>query len=846
MSAIHFYQSLVPELQNLLTKEPFNGQQQDGYIRQIVCPKCGEPEAYTQASDPTTIHCNRKNNCGSHHHAKSFASHLFENFQHKFPATKDDPKLTARAYLQSRRLDTDRWEFEQGFIENHATISVKVAWSDKRWHRLIDYRKNAGKNRWDAGGSYSGKAYTTGNLKGVEELYIVEGIFDCWSLEQSGIRAAATFSAGAVPDEFYESLPRNIAVVIALDADTAGERGIPKNIEKLEKLGFKNITVALPHSGRDWNDLLVNGDLSPEKLGSTLQEALHQGRLHTATSAQSYAQELWIHAGSPETFTKIFDFANSMYLCKVSKANEPLTVEQIANASIRVKFVQVCEAGDHSLLLEFQSRRRSWLVESKVEDILSASFSEVVAKKTRAWVTRTQFHLQHLYRHLNYGEHPEIRDTGVYGFDGGSRNKQGSGWYTFDSFAFNTDGQLVLPEKGFQYFHLVGNRYIRGDRNFRAAIKKISDEHLPVAQFVAEIYRAYGGRGLLALGFWFAGLFSEPIFKEFGFFPFLSMFGDPAAGKSTLGILLNRALSFADWEGIPMSRTNSLRGPQRQLAAQSGVAVPLLEWTPKSKISEEDLLNLYGRNPQQVRATNKNDSTYIEVPFNCALVIITNSEPFTLRQVKERIISLRFSKDELNDETTAAAKLMMNRHASVTASVGVQLLQDRIFWETNIVSNIKDTITELESSGVTDRRIADNHGIPLGGLIMLLARLLESGSLSQEQFNLYTAATHEVGAKSGKTKIKSAQTEFEYADDVLQQFDERIASSEHCSCVKHYNGLITVRLIDMLDQLGYPKYLYKTIKDELKAHDRFVGNERSLRVFGSKKQKVWEFQPALE
>ncbi len=50
----------------------------------------------------------------------------------------------------------------------------------------------------------------------------------------------------------------------------------------------------------------------------------------------------------------------------------------------------------------------------------------------------------------------------------------------------------------------------------------------------------------------------------------------------------------------------------------------------------------------------------------------------------------------------------------------------------------------------------------------------------------------------------------------------------------------------MLDQVGYPKYLYKTIKDELKAHDRFVGNERSLRVFGSKKQKVWEFQPALE
>ena len=66
-----------------------------------------------------------------------------------------------------------------------------------------------------------------------------------------------------------------------------------------------------------------------------------------------------------------------------------------------------------------------------------------------------------------------------------------------------------------------------------------------------------------------------------------------------------------------MSRTNTLKGPQRIIASQSSVAVPLLEWTQKSKINEEDLLNLYGGNPQQVKAERTSDS-YVECPSGAA------------------------------------------------------------------------------------------------------------------------------------------------------------------------------------------------------------------------------------
>ena len=202
------------------------------------------------------------------------------------------------------------------------------------------------------------------------------------------------------------------------------------------------------------------------------------------------------------------------------------------------------------------------------------------------------------------------------------------------------------------------------------------------------------------------------------------------AGKSTLGKICNRALSFADWEGIPLSRTNTAKGPQRQLAAQSSVAVPLLEWSEKSKMAEEDLLNLYGRNPQQIRAAATNDGTYIAVPFNCSLVLIQNEEPFTLRQVKERIVSLKFEKENVTAETAMASKRLLNRRPEITATVGIQLLRNRKYFEEKIQKNLINNNILISAHGnsiralckylfILDNNQISNLEIPTGNPLII-------------------------------------------------------------------------------------------------------------------------------
>ena len=838
-----FYEQVDSQLADLLTKSPFDGKEQGDKITKIICPECGEAEAYTHVRDPSVIICNRKSKCGVSTHAKLFAPDLYGNFQHRFPPTKEDPFRTARNFVQSRGLDSNLFQFEQGFIEGHATVAIKIPWTNKRLHRLIDYKKKSGKNRWDTGGHYSGKAYTISNLDGARELWMVEGIFDCIALEQSGVRSAATFSAGAVPSEFYESLPRSIAVVIALDADSAGEQGIPKNLEKLKELGFENVIIALPPSGKDWNDLLLEGRLNQDQIKLTKAEAFHRGRLFSAPTAEAYGNELWVDQGSPQTFSKVFEFQRSIYLFTVRDTNN--SAVQIADAGIRVKFVQISENGDHSVTLEVKAESKTYLVNLKVEDLLSASLSEVIARKTRRFVSRNQAHLPSLFKYLNQGNHPEIRDTGCYGFDKGSRQRSGTGYYTFHGFAIDPAGKLILPEKEGQFFEVGKNQYIRGEAQFRSAIKKISGEQFSVADFITHIHAAFGGRGLLALGFWFASLFQQPIRDEFGFFPFLSLFGDPQAGKSTLGIILNRALSFADWEGIPMSRTNTLKGPQRIIASQSSVAVPLLEWTQKSKITEEDLLNLYGGNPQQVKAERTPDS-YVEVPFRCSLVIITNTEPFSLRQVKERIISLKFNKDELTTESKKSALMLKNIKPERMVTIGVQLLQDRKYFESAIIGTVEEAIQTLEDNGIDDRRIADNHSFPLGGLSLLLDRLAER--LPDSVIGHYFKEAQDFCLKSARDKIISAQTEFAFADDVLQKIDEAAdgdRSGTH-EFARYHEHRVVVKMIDALDSFNYPKHLHREVREELKRHERYISHDRGLRVFSNKKQKVWEFKQKMD
>lgn len=558
----------------------------------------------------------------------------------------------------------------------------------------------------------------------------------------------------------------------------------------------------------------------------------------SANTPYEYADQLWSKAGNPDSFHKVFEFQKKTYLAKREGSSKgDLKVEMLANAAIKVQFVQISEAGDHSVTLELDEGPRTWTVHLRARDLLTQGLSDIVSDKTRLWVTRDQRLLTHLYKHLNKGNPPTIRSTGSHGYD------QETKWYIFKSFAINPDGKLVFPQSGGDHFLVKDDQYIRGSQHFKSAIKEISDDQLPIELFIKEIYEAYGGRGLISTGFWVASLFSQPVFEAFGFFPFLSMYGEPGAGKSTLATVLNRALSMSDWEGIPLSRTNTAKGPQRQIASQSSVVVTLLEWTQGSKISEEDLLNLYARNPQQIRAASTNDGEYIEVPFNCSLALVQNDQPFTLRQVKERIVSVKFDKEHQTEETTMAARKLLNRNPAMTASIGIQLLQHRKYFEDGVVEQITESIRILEGNGIHHRRICDNHAIPLGGFMVLLEWLKANDRIEEDDLEKWQKASISAITEAAFTKLDDTSTEFSHADDFLQSLDERVAEHPSNGFVVEDRDTLIVHLNRAMDYFVYPHHIRPLLKKELKRHERFLDNRGNSNAIRGKKEKVWKFKP---
>ncbi len=156
--------SIIPDL--IAQLSAMGGKVSGHRIDSIMCPNCNKPKAWTKIDDPSTIHCNRKNNCGESTHVKIFAPHLWSNWVNRFPATDEDPNATARNYLLGRGLDISKFKFEQTTHKQHGlkpipAVAIECSWTSRCWLRLIDIPKGIeGKACWekDEGDAYQGHA----------------------------------------------------------------------------------------------------------------------------------------------------------------------------------------------------------------------------------------------------------------------------------------------------------------------------------------------------------------------------------------------------------------------------------------------------------------------------------------------------------------------------------------------------------------------------------------------------------------------------------------------------------------------------------------------------------------
>lgn len=329
---------LTQEIRNQLTAAPFLFKERGDYLREGICPKCGEKELWTRVDKPYYIKCPRQNECGEEWNIKDFLPDLFTNLNERYPATDDNPNQTADMYLaRVRGLNIEEMHgwYEQAHFwkatANKGTATARFYLkADKSiyWERFIeeviitDTKTGKPKKRkMDFGPfpvSVNGLWWKppTLTIKDNSEVILTEGIIDALSLYQNGHAAVAIMSSLFFPEESIKPyLGKGITWLIGLDNDTAGRKNIDRLAERLRGMKEKvsAVLASEDHEKVDWNDLHIAKKLSAKNL----KAYRILGQIALAQSKEERAFYVFLQSNEKKKH-HVIDFKNSTYRVNVN------------------------------------------------------------------------------------------------------------------------------------------------------------------------------------------------------------------------------------------------------------------------------------------------------------------------------------------------------------------------------------------------------------------------------------------------------------------------------------------------------------------------------------------------
>ena len=228
------------------------------YLRKGKCPACSHKELYSRQDEPWFIKCGRESKCGEQWHVKELFDDLFDDYSKQHPVTEQAPHASADAYLQfARGFDLaliKGWYTQDNYWSRELSIgSATVRFALEHggyWERLIDRPHRFGKMKARFATGNSPKGYwwcpPSIDLQAVNELWIVEGIFDAIALVHHGIAAVSAMSSGHFPFESLKALAKARAdegkklptLVWALDNEPGAHRYTRKHVAMAHELGF--------------------------------------------------------------------------------------------------------------------------------------------------------------------------------------------------------------------------------------------------------------------------------------------------------------------------------------------------------------------------------------------------------------------------------------------------------------------------------------------------------------------------------------------------------------------------------------------------------------------------------
>ena len=866
------------------------------------CPVCKKKEAWAKIDRPHYIYCNRKNKCGVASKTYDFYPQLYKSVTERFESKLDsDPNAIAKAYLQeSRGFDITiltSW-FTQSWINipegnnpkgRTGVFAVRFQIAENCFfERYVETIKIKEEGNYRSRnnrivGSYKGLVYQPPeqHIEEHDVVYITEGVIKTIALELNGYKSVSSLSAGHFPEQFFRKhRGKKVQWVFALDHDKAGKDYTRSHVKQLEKMG-ESASCIFPYPNNDWDDLHKKGKLTE----SDFENFAHYGAVYLADSAQEKGN-LIFYRKSSRFF--VFDYDNEMYAFDMSEKtgkaydknmdelqeteghltnkemmakalSQSKVVSNISNCKIKLLYSQKNEVTDE-LFYFFQVTHKNGLAELGTMTGAQIDTSSDFRKRLKSMAAGGLWfgdagHIGYLMK----GWMRNLKRVQTQMYSGYNKDLK---VYVYNDFAVK-DGR-VYPKNKHDFFQ-IGKSSIKGVSH-NVVVKANTDFADYSDSWFDLLYRSFGTKGIVALGFWLGTLYSQQIRKGHKSYPFLEMIGEGGCGKSTLLEFMWKLIGREDYEGFnPSKNTNANVSRNFDSLANSPVALieadhedDAIRQTKSGRWNWDDLKDSWNGRPIRGRAVKTNGNEILEQPFRGAIVVVQNPPVNAERPILQRFTHLEFDQSTHTRDSYQAAQALETFPAEKCSGWLVKCIKREGEFMTLFNKNVGGYLNQLlEIDGVKEVRIAKNHA----QLRAMLDCLRLVTPMSEGQFNdaremiLDMAVERQKACSDDHPIVEQFWEIYEYIDAVARHKSSPDLSEEGIvQGVNHHskNGFIAINLRHfetISKEYGQTIPDLNILKKYLKSSKKkkFIESNRSVHSKQTKKPvKCWIFDAGIK